>query len=101
MTPKFNNFEKGFGAELVCPSCESTYLHQEVIDIYERGEDDTHGVHVTVAGLKATFDTSLVGNPSARRDGLVIRFSCEGCKATPVLTVKQHKGNTYFDLSAE
>jgi len=36
------------------------------------------------------------GNPSRRRDGLAIEFSCENCPAILELTIKQHKGETFF-----
>lgn len=98
MIPKFDQYETGFGAELLCPSCGFNYLHHDRVEIFECGEDATHGVHVVVADGKATFDTSLEGNPSARRHGLKIHFWCEGCKAKPVLSIGQHKGNTYVDF---
>jgi hypothetical protein len=38
------------------------------------------------------------GNPSGRRDGLSIKFWCEGCKGVDEdileLTISQHKGST-------
>ena len=98
MIPKFGEYHEGYGAELICPSCGFNYLHHEKVEVFERGEDATHGVHVTVADTKATCDTSHEGNPSARRHGLKIYFSCEGCAAKPVLSLSQHKGNTYVDF---
>ena len=99
MELKLENYEEGFGGELHCPSCGFTNLHHEKVDIFERDEDATHCVHVSVEGGKATIDTLLEGNPSSRRHGLTIRFRCEGCKAKPVLKIKQHKGITYFDFN--
>ena len=99
MVPTFDDFQEGFGAELLCPSCGNNYLRHGKVEVFECGEDAKHGVHVTVADGKATMDTSLEGNPSARRHGMTIAFSCEGCKATPVLSIKQHKGNTYIDFA--
>ena len=98
MVPKFGEHEQGFGAELKCPACGSNYLHHERVEVFECGEDASSGVHVAVEGGKATFDTSLAGNPSARRHGLKISFWCEGCDAKPVLALSQHKGNTYVDF---
>lgn len=98
MTPKFGEYQQGFGAELECPACGSNYLHHDRVEIFECGEDATSGVHVAVEGGKATVDTALEGNPSARRHGLKIFFWCEGCEAKPVLSVSQHKGNTYVDF---
>jgi hypothetical protein len=33
-------------------------------------------------------------DPSDRRDGLTITFSCETCEDLPVLSIVQHKGLT-------
>lgn len=101
MTPEFEPYEEGYGAELKCPSCGFNYLHHNKVEIFECGEDAKQGVHVTVADGAATMDTDLSANPSMRRHGLKIEFWCEGCKAKPVLFVAQHKGNTVIDFVAE
>ena len=99
MVPKFNDlFANGYAAELVCPSCGNNYLHHEQVEMFDCGEDAKHGLHVTVGGGYVTTDTSLEGNPSARRHGLKIQFECEGCEAKPTMSIYQHKGNTYFDF---
>lgn len=98
MIPKFDDYQDSYGADLLCPACGFTYLHHTSVEIFERSEDAENGVHITVEGGKATVDNSLKGNPSSRRHGLRIRFSCEGCEATPVLTIKQHKGKTAVDF---
>jgi hypothetical protein len=36
-------------------------------------------------------------NPSERRQGLAIAFSCEDCDAKLELTIAQHKGNTIVE----
>jgi hypothetical protein len=83
--------------ELLCPSCGLRYLHHEVIEIYERSEDEEEGLHVTVErGKTLKADTCLKGNPSNRRHGLTIEFSCEGCAHRPKLSISQHKGETYI-----
>ncbi|NKD15262.1 MULTISPECIES: hypothetical protein [Aeromonas] len=89
MVPKFN-----YNGELICPSCGFDYLHHDKVEVFECGEDAEHGVHVTISDGKAVMDTSLAGNPSARRHGLSVHFWCEGCDAKPVLSISQHKGNT-------
>jgi len=99
MVPKFEEYQEGIGAELLCPSCGNNNLHHGEVQVFECEEDAEHGVHVTVADGKATMDTSLKGNPSARRHGMTIVFSCEHCKATPALSIKQHKGITYIDFT--
>ncbi len=98
MISKFSEYQDGFGGELICPSCKSSYLHHDKVEVFECGEDASYGIHVTVENTKVTLDTSLEGNPSARRHGLKIYFWCEGCAAKPILTLQQHKGNTYVNF---
>jgi hypothetical protein len=98
MIPKFEHYQEDWGGELLCRSCGSNYLHQDRIEVFERGEDQKHGVHVVVENMKASVDSDFGGNPSKRREGLSIRFWCEGCEAKPLLTISQHKGNTLVDL---
>ncbi len=98
MQPTFENYEGGFGADLVCPACGGTYLHHERVEVFERNEDERSGLHVAVADGQALVDTALEGNPSGRRHGLSIHFWCEACAAKPVLTIAQHKGNTLVDF---
>jgi len=99
MKLQFESYEEGFGGELKCPSCGFNYLHHDKVEIFERGEDEEKGLHVKVENGVATIDTNLSGNPSARRHGLTIQFWCEGCKAKPVLSISQHKGNTWIDFN--
>lgn len=69
MVPIFGEYQEGFGSELKCPAFGSSNLHHERVEVFECGEDASNGVHIAVEGGKATFDTSLTGNPSARRHG--------------------------------
>lgn len=101
MQPKFNPPQGGYDAELLCPSCGGSFLHHERVEVFERGEDDEHGIHVLVKDGKAAIDTGLIGNLSARRHGLSIHFSCEGCSSQSVLTLAQHKGNTHVDFKTQ
>ncbi len=98
MELQFNSFEEGLGGELKCPSCGGNYLHHEKVEIFERFEDAEKGLHVKIENSVATTDTNLEGNPSARRDGITIEFSCESCKARPELSILQHKGNTWVGI---
>ena len=41
------------------------------------------------------------GNPSARRNGLLIKFECEECQQSFYVGVSQHKGQTFFDYFVE
>lgn len=80
---------------LVCPECSSTYLHHQQIEIFQRQEDATAGLHVKIHKLTSMTDQNLVGNPSGRRSGLRIEFWCEECQVTSVLSIAQHKGQTF------
>ena len=64
--------------------------------IYAQVIADDEGKTLAAA---SSIDTDLKGNPSARRDGLAIRFWCESCDARPVLTIAQHKGSTLVEFS--
>ena len=83
---------------LCCPACGGAFLHHETVEVFERGEDAKHGLHVTVNG-NVTVDTNMAGNPSMRRYGLLVRFGCENCNAQPVLSIVQHKGNTFIEMT--
>lgn len=93
---------------LNCPGCGSDNLHHERVDVFERCEDAERGLHVTVSGIDnpicspalVSIGDSLDGNPSARRQGLTIRFWCEQCDLRPVLSISQHKGTTYMQWSS-
>lgn len=98
MQPKFDNYESGYGSELLCPRCGTNYMHHEKVDIFERSEDAKTGLRVSVSNSKASIDTSLEGNPSARRDGLIVTLWCENCHCISELSIAQHKGQTYVDL---
>lgn len=84
-------------ADLLCPRCGSANLHHTGVTVYDRGEDRATVVETTVSGGKIKLDPVAHGamNPSGRRDGLAIRFDCEGCGEEPIeLTIAQHKGST-------
>jgi hypothetical protein len=91
---------------LKCPRCGDEYLHQSDIEIFNRGEDKTTGLHLIVLADSLQMDPDVVdGNPSGRRQGMRILFSCEHCEGVAWekgesapqmwLTISQHKGNTY------
>ncbi len=80
--------------ELLCPSCGCQFLHHERVEIFDRGEDEAQGLHVTVTDGKLETDLNLKGNPSKRRHGMAIEFRCELCAHVMRLSLEQHKGNT-------
>lgn len=82
---------------LLCPRCSEEYLHQEKIEVFNRSEDADTGNHTTIIRDTTTVcHDSLVGNPSARRQGLAIEFFCELCGIRSTLLIYQHKGNTFL-----
>lgn len=95
---KFEETYDDLGQGLLCPSCGSSYLHHEAIDIFERPEDADVVLHTTASGTVVTrlVATGESENPSGRRNGLFITFWCEGCDTTPILDILQHKGVTYL-----
>ncbi len=91
-------FQKLFDSmPLQCPHCGFDYLHQKAIEYFSRKEDAEKGLHVSVTSLDTVIiDDRLVGNPSSRRDGIKISFTCEGCSAPCSLAIVQHKGQTFL-----
>ena len=97
-----DSFRVGDGGELCCPGCGSINLHHGFVKVFSRDEDQTEVVVTTIspASREAASVTSIEttkghGNPSARRHGLRIRFTCELCPGVFDLTIAQHKGITY------
>ena len=97
-------FELSDSNALKCPFCDHYYLHQKKVDIHFRPEDakGLPGYHIDRDGITVP---AKLPNPSLRRDGLVITFSCEQCSLTKnpkenfylCLAISQHKGNTLFE----
>lgn len=88
-------------SNLVCPACDEPYLHQSIIEVYNRHEDDEL-VRCTVVDhgnvFSQTTPNKTSNNPSARRQGLVIHFECEHCEGVDLkLCIAQHKGYTFMD----
>ena len=85
---------------LICPNCSGENLHQERVTAYFRHEDSDVGMVAEVDRDTVRADANgdcLTGNPSSRRDGMVISFSCESCNVMPSLAIIQHKGVTNFE----
>ena len=86
--------EDGFFT-LLC-RCGEEYSHQEAARIYARHDDERRG------GERIDFYTGKSekipgdGNPSPRRQGLVVEFECEICGCDNELAIYQHKGNTFI-----
>jgi hypothetical protein len=94
---------------LICPDCNGEYLHQENIEIFERGDGAKCGTRTaTHNGSAVTVDGDITNNPSSERDGLLIHFFCEWCCQQPAvddpaayrgptLAIYQDCGTTYFE----
>lgn len=102
------NFEKVvignkyFGNTLIGPNrCEN--LHQISMEYFDRREDSEKGLHVYAQlGKQLLVDDKMTGNPSQRREGIKIRFSCECCNGEiHTLNIVQHKGMTLMFWSAK
>ena len=89
-------------SELHCPRCGGGNLHQSVVKVYNRNEDDPRvwRTVVTEDAVESKMAVSLtLENPSPRRQGLIISFACEACSGDVVqdameLHIFQHKGAT-------
>ena len=88
---------------LVCPQCGSNCLHQGAIEVFHRRREDADNVVLAIAEGMASDVSDIpdagARNPSARRQGLLIHFDCEGCDLLQlgiVLTISQHKGETFI-----
>ena len=95
-------------AVLLCPLCLKEYpdgrgmwLHQTGVEAFFRYEDHEEGVHGYIADTKSFLTVNgdcgrTSRNPSARRDGLIIYFSCEWHSPNIILElhISQHKGVT-------
>jgi len=84
------DFDKDIHDEqvLTCPRCGGNNLHHGDVTVFERTREDGPATVVSVG------HRSNNGNPSDRRDGVVIRFTCENACDPFELTVTQHKGWT-------
>lgn len=109
-----------WAAMLRCPDCGDTWLHQGKVEVFDRFGDhkDSPGIRTSVEGGEVERDDSdsaMDGNPSWRRDGVVIHFYCEMCngydgdseadKKAAVrekrLAIFQHKGQTFLAWEPE
>jgi hypothetical protein len=85
--------------DLICPFCGGANLHHETVTVYDRREDEEE-VTVTVVmdgiSIVQRTDSEGAGNPSRRRNALMITFSCETCWEIPKLVISQHKGSTFL-----
>lgn len=90
-------------SNLICPRCNSNYLHHSTVTVFDRNEDEKlTSITEVIPGLLAdtfTVASDIVNkrNPSPRRHGLVILFKCENCGDGFELAIGQHKGVTTLE----
>lgn len=91
-------FSKGFSTSppLACPGCGEQNLHQGEVLVFDRVAEDSDQGTVTSSVSGQSRDGEMWRNPSKRRDGILIHFSCEHCDADPILAIVQHKGATFI-----
>jgi len=85
---------------LLCPCCGGCYLHHGAVCTFTRHQDADTGIAFRInAGTDGSIchSTQLNGNPSSRRDGITIEFTCEDCDNTSTLGIAQHKGLTLME----
>ena len=99
--------DAGYECAIECPRCGEacSSLHHETVKVFNRdSEDDITGAYTEIRGTKVETRRNLpAGNPSSRRNGVVINFSCEQCGPNVGnLCIGQHKGATflYWELEA-
>jgi len=85
--------------QLYCPRCGEMNLHQDIVSVFNRNEEDSEtGLKAIVSRSGVNIKTDQRGNPSSRRDGMIIHFWCEHCPGHILrLSIYQHKGTTYVD----
>lgn len=101
MRPTLDDDTISDSAALMCPSCGCSNLHHYRVEVYARRlEDSATGMRAEISTRgSVTVNTSMAGNPSARRDGVRIHLHCEQCPALVELTIVQHKGTTYLETN--
>ncbi len=85
---------------LRCGHCDSMNLHHVRVDLFDREEDASQGIHVRAENGAVTCDRDLSGNPSLRRHGVSVRLACEHCNGFTMFSLSQHKGETQWKLAA-
>lgn len=95
-TPEtFPNGRRAWAFEVHCAACGHPNTHQGRVTVYDPDHENTaDGVTVIVQASQAVMTSGTTGNPSRRRQGLVIDIHCEYCDEVSRLAIYQHKGFT-------
>ena len=94
MTKMVENYEGRGSYGVMCQHCGFDRLHHHIVDVHERPREDGEVISRRAIGKAGP----LTDNPSARRGGLVVVLSCEGCSGETHITIEQRKGQTYLDV---
>lgn len=80
---------------IMCPVCMGYRMKQVSVTVYERATDaDPIGTAVTINKNGLSSTEHLEGNPSPRKNAVVITFECIDCSDVSDLTIVNHKGVT-------
>jgi len=106
----FTAFWNGSQDVLSCPACGGDFTHQKHVEVYIRDTEDGGSIrHVILHAYAKTGTDTHYENPSPRRQGVRIYFTCEICHGdselpksfNPMpfyeLLIYQHKGQTFFE----
>jgi hypothetical protein len=89
------------GTVLQCPGCGNEYLHHGRVAVYQRAVEDDPVTAMAIVDLghvsQNLVQSHTSGNPSSRRSGIAIAFSCEECNLGAELCISQHKGQTLIE----
>jgi hypothetical protein len=86
--------------DVSCEHCGNAYVNHVAVDIHVRAQEDAPTVSYRVydSHRQGRSSPPMTKNPSSRRDGVAVTMACENCPGFTVLTLEQHKGNTFVDL---
>jgi hypothetical protein len=101
-SPKKAGLRTDQDGALLCGGCGEFCTHFRSLHVFMRGEDHDHGLRLDVDMARSQVSTSTRmgdGNPSSRRDGLALTFTCEFCKHITEVTFAQHKGTTFIECA--
>lgn len=81
--------------DMSCPGCDAPQLHHHDVVVFSRLEDGfCFPTRVGNTRLTKENELLLMKNPSSRRGGINILFSCE-CGELFIYSIAQHKGITF------
>lgn len=84
---------------LKCPYCMSDHAHTLCVETFFREDEDYHkGRHVEVSESHCFIDSDMTGNPSLRRNGVLITYECEMCQKNFGLAISHHKGSNFVEM---